>query len=187
MRNTTGESETVKQPLPLPEGVSNQALPKAAGNFNRRVKTKKMSNSYNQPSSHGETSKLGSLDLAQDAEEVNIDALPLEEEKEEDAVFMRVEKAAVFAGGNKALKKYLKDNLQYPAKAKAAGVKGKVFISFVVNPDGSISDIKIIKGLGYGCDEEAIRLMKNSPRWQPAVQGGKIVKSRMQLAIDFQL
>ncbi|MEM6804639.1 MAG: energy transducer TonB [Bacteroidota bacterium] len=69
--------------------------------------------------------------------------------------------------GLKGWKKYLKDNLHYPEKAKDAKVEGTVLVQFVVNEDGTISAPLILKGIGFGCDQEAQRLLKESPKWNP--------------------
>ena len=102
-------------------------------------------------------------------------------------VFTVVEQAAQFPGGDAEMYKFLSKNIKYPAAAQRANVQGKVFLSFVVSPDGSISDIQVQKGLGFGCDEEAIRVVKSMPRWKPGRQSGRAVKSRFNLPISFVL
>jgi protein TonB len=92
---------------------------------------------------------------------------------------------AEFPGGQQALADFLKKNLRFPEKAKAAGISGTVYVQFTVNADGSLSDIKVLRGMGYGCDEEAIRLIKLMPGWVPAKQRGKAVKSTMNLPVTF--
>lgn len=75
--------------------------------------------------------------------------------------------------------------LKYPSAAARANKGGRVFVSFVVNTDGSIQDVKLIKGVGFGCDEEAIRVIKSMPRWNPAKQNGKPVRSIFTQPITF--
>jgi TonB family protein len=112
-----------------------------------------------------------------------VDTLP----KDPDRVFTVAEKNAGFPGGYKALSKYLAKNLQYPATARRATVEGKVFLTFIVEKDGSISDVNVLKGRGFGLDEEAIRVLKAMPKWVPGEAKGKIVRSRFNLPIEFRL
>lgn len=105
----------------------------------------------------------------------------------QDQVFLMVEEQPEFTGGNKAFAKYLRKNLKYPKKARRMGIEGKVFVEFVVNKDGSLADIEIIKGIGGGCDEEAVRVLKNSPKWIPGKQRGKSVRVKMSVPIVFRL
>ena len=92
-----------------------------------------------------------------------------------------------FPGGVVILYEYINKNLAFPSDAKAIGVSGKVFIEFIVNEDGKIDDksIKIVKSLHKSCDEEAIRLIRNSPRWEPALENGKPVKQQFVMPIRF--
>ena len=75
----------------------------------------------------------------------------------------------------------------YPIQAKRMGVEGRVFCEFIVNKDGSLAEIKVLRGIGAGCDEEAVRVLKESPTWKPAKQRGKPVRSRFHMAIGFKL
>ncbi|GAB3170276.1 M56 family metallopeptidase [Telluribacter humicola] len=102
-------------------------------------------------------------------------------------VFSVVEKTPEFPGGITAMYEYLSQNMKYPLAATRAGVQGKVFINFVVTTEGEIKDIQILKGLGFGTDEEAIRIVSGMPRWQPGSQDGKPVNVRFNLPINFQL
>jgi protein TonB len=79
------------------------------------------------------------------------------------------------------------DKMKYPAQARRMGVEGKVFVQFVIGKDGAISDVKVLKGIGAGCDEEAIRVVQSSPSWNPGKQRGKAVKQRYTLPIIFKL
>lgn len=102
-------------------------------------------------------------------------------------VFMIVEEAPVYPGGTEAMSKFLSDNLRYPKKARRKGIEGQVIVSFVINEDGSINRITIVKGLGYGCDEEVIRVISTMPSWKPGRQKGENVKVRFLLPVRFQL
>ena len=90
-------------------------------------------------------------------------------------------------GGMKALYDYIGQNLKYPEIAKKEGIQGKVFVEFIVEKDGKISNVKAIKGIGGGCDEEAVRVLKASPIWIPADIMGMPVKVRMILPISYKL
>lgn len=92
-----------------------------------------------------------------------------------------------FVGGNQAMKRYLQTQIHYPKVAMEMGVEGKVVVSFVVRPDSSISTIRIHKSLGFGCDEEALRVVEEMPKWMPAQQNGKKVPVKLLLPISFQL
>lgn len=111
-----------------------------------------------------------------------------EEAKEEvDEIFTIVEEPASPKGGMPAFYKYIGDKMKYPAQARRMGIEGKVFVEFVIGKDGSISDVKAVKGIGAGCDEEAVRVVQAAPSWSPGKQRGKSVKQRMVLPITFRL
>ena len=98
-----------------------------------------------------------------------------------------VEIAPEYQGGQSALAKYLGSQLRYPAKARENRIQGKVYIGFIVEKNGSLSDFKIIKGIGGGCDEEAIRVLRSSPAWKPGIANGKPVRTSYTLPITYQL
>jgi Ca-activated chloride channel family protein len=159
IRNLNGTSTTVRQPLPLPQGVSNYAVGTS--------------------SSGGSKTKATQL-------EINLDASV--EEKEADGeleIFQVVESMPEFPGGDDALKEFLKLNLVVPEDALKNHISGKVIVQFTVNTDGSIHDIVIMRSLGYGCDEEVIRVIKAMPVWIPGKQRGKAVKTTMILPVNF--
>lgn len=110
-----------------------------------------------------------------------------EEEIEEEEIFTIVEKMPVYPGGVEALFGYLAQNIEYPDMAKDAKIEGKVYITFVVNKEGGVADVKVLRGIGGGCDEEAIRVVKNMPKWDPGRQRGKAVKVQYNLPINFIL
>jgi protein TonB len=101
--------------------------------------------------------------------------------------FIAVEKMPEFTGGQAALLRYLQKHLRYPGSALAAGVGGRVFMSFVVGADGSISEVTILKGLGYGLDEEAQRVVRQMPAWVPGYQSKHAVPVRFTLPITFAI
>ncbi|WP_316795657.1 TonB family protein [Pedobacter agri] len=92
-----------------------------------------------------------------------------------------------FAGGMKAFTKYMERNLRYPSRAQEESIQGKVFVSFVVEKDGSITDVKVLRGIGFGCDEEAMKVIKKSPLWKPGKNKGTPVRVRYNMPINFNL
>ena len=93
-----------------------------------------------------------------------------------------------FPGGVSALEQYIKDNLQYPELARDYGIEGKVFVQFTVETDGSISNVSLLRDIGAGCGEEAVRLVKSMPRWIPAKDNnGKLIRTEYNLPIIFKL
>jgi periplasmic protein TonB len=109
------------------------------------------------------------------------------ETEEKDKIFLSVEQNPEFAGGMNALLKFLQKNLRYPTPAVNANVMGKVYMQFVVGQDGNISKVDVIKGIGFGCDEEAQRVVKLMPKWSPGRQSGRAVSVKFTLPISFQL
>ncbi len=123
-------------------------------------------------------------------EDTKVEAVTVvaEEPKEEvEEIFSVVEETATPKGGLPAFYKFVGEKMKYPAQARRMGVEGKVFVQFVIGKDGSINDVKIIKGIGAGCDEEAARVMQSAPSWNPGKQRGKPVKQRYTLPIIFKL
>jgi protein TonB len=98
-----------------------------------------------------------------------------------------VEDPASPIGGMTAFYKYVGDKIKYPSQARRMGVEGRVFVEFIIDKDGSISDVRAVKGIGAGCDEEAVRILQAAPKWKPGKQRGKPVKQRMVLPITFKL
>ncbi|GAB3900360.1 energy transducer TonB [Larkinella knui] len=111
----------------------------------------------------------------------------IEAERKPDEVFISVEQNPQFPGGMKQMAEFLEKNLRYPPAASRAGISGKVYLQFVVNTDGSIVDVTVVKGIGFGCDEEALRVVKKMPPWQPGKQSGRPVRVRFTLPVVFAL
>jgi len=111
----------------------------------------------------------------------------LKEESDDDVIFMVVEQPAEYPGGLEAMMKFIVKNMKYPAVARRMGVEGAVFVSFVVDREGKISEPQVIKGISAECDQEALRVIKQMPPWKPGKQNGKAVKSRFVLPIKFKL
>jgi protein TonB len=109
------------------------------------------------------------------------------EEEETDQIFTVVEESAAPKGGMAAFYKYVSEKMKYPAQARRMGTEGRVFVEFIVGKDGSISDVKAVRGIGGGCDEEAVRVLQSAPSWTPGKQRGKPVKQKMVIPIIFKL
>lgn len=101
--------------------------------------------------------------------------------------FVSLENPPKFPGGISDFYKFLADNIKYPEEAAKQNIEGNVFVSFIVEKDGSLNDIKIDRPLGYGTDEEAVRVLKLSPKWNPGTQNGKTVRVKYNLPIKFNL
>lgn len=98
-----------------------------------------------------------------------------------------IQREAEPVGGIEMFYQYIRKNMQYPEEAKKKNVEGQVFVQFVVDELGQLTNIAIQKGIGYGCDEEAIRLIENSPNWEPPLQRGIPITQKMVIPITFQL
>ncbi len=107
--------------------------------------------------------------------------------QEDEKVFTFVEQSAQFIGGENARLKFLTSNIKYPEAAQETGIEGTVFITFIIEIDGSITHIKVLRGIGGGCDEEAVRVIQMMPKWIPAYQAGKAVRSQFNMPIKFTL
>lgn len=113
--------------------------------------------------------------------------VPEVEKEDVNAIFTIVETPASPVGGFEAFYKDVSNRMNYPAQARRMGIEGRVFVEFVVNRDGSLTDIKVVKGIGAGCDEVAIHVIETAPKWNPGKQRGKPVRQRMVLPIIFKL
>lgn len=125
-----------------------------------------------------------------DSDEINADVIIVDDMPDDpvaDEPFVFVEDMPEPEGGMKAFYKYISSNLKYPAKARRMGVSGKVFVQFVVNEKGQLTQLEIIKGIGAGCDDEVIRLLTAAPRWKPGKQRGIPVKVKQVLPISFMM
>lgn len=112
---------------------------------------------------------------------------PVVEEVDDDRVYDVVEQNAQFPGGDEACMKWLRDNIRYPQICQEQGVQGRVIVQFVVNRDGTIQDVKVLRSPDENLSEEAVRVVKKMPKWNPARQGNKTVRSRFNLPVLFRL
>ncbi len=131
-------------------------------------KTKEQDNS-------GETSKVGEVKKT----------VPYGPDK--NGVYQIVEEMPKFPGGENALMDYVAKNVVYPKEAQEKGISGRVFVGFIVEKDGSVSEVKVLRGIGGGCDEEAVRVISGLPKWKPGKQEGKPVRVSYQMPINFKL
>lgn len=113
--------------------------------------------------------------------------MPKVVEEEADQIFVIVEENAKPKGGLSEFYQFVSSNIKYPAQARRLNVEGRVYVEFIVGKDGKISDAIAVKGIGAGCDEEAVRIIMAAPSWNPAKQRGKPVRQRMVLPITFKL
>lgn len=128
------------------------------------------------------------VEMTDDTKVEHIEIKQEEEVKEdENQIFTIVEEQAQPVGGMAAFYAYVREKMKYPAQARRMQVEGRVFCEFVVNRDGTLQDVKVIRGIGAGCDEEAIRVIQAAPPWKPGKQRGKAVRSKFNLAIIFKL
>ena len=111
---------------------------------------------------------------------------PVEEEATEE-IFVVVEQQPEFPGGMSALMKFLGDNIKYPVIAQENGIQGRVITNFVVERDGSITDVQVVRGQDPSLDKEAVRVIQTMPRWKPGQQRGKAVRVRFTLPVVFRL
>lgn len=126
-------------------------------------------------------------------EDMIIDVAPVvstvakEEEEEETQVFFIVEDMPEFPGGEAALRQFIANEIKYPVIAQENGIQGRVYVTFVVNTDGSIADAKIARGVDPSLDKEALRVVSTLPRWKPGMQRGKAVRVSYTVPINFVL
>ena len=128
-------------------------------------------------------------EVTEETQNIAITPVKIEEEEEEEDVqiFTVVENDPMFPGGMEALYKYLRENIKYPQLARDNNITGKVYVTFVVEKDGSIANPRVLKDIGGGCGAEAIRVVKSMPKWTPGKQRGKAVRVQFNLPVSFNL
>ena len=180
--NKDGQQTTVKQPLPLPEGVSDAAVGYDAG----FLSTGTARGESGMVTMQGNVRKRTGVRIASEA--LNLVEISVEEEdSEEDQIFSVVEDDPEFPGGMDSLLAFLQRNIVYPELARENGIEGKVYVTFVVETDGSISNVKVLRDIGGGCGQEAVRVVMLMPKWKPGKQAGKAVRVQYNLPIYFVL
>lgn len=104
-----------------------------------------------------------------------------------DTMWIVVQKIPEFPGGDHARMKYLHENINYPEEARQKGIEGTVYITFIVETDGKITEVKLLRGIGGGCDEEAVRVIENMPNWKPGEIRGEVSRIPFNMPIRFSL
>ena len=121
-------------------------------------------------------------------EEYVYEAPEIEDEDIQEAeIFISVEEQPEFPGGTAKLLEYIQKNMKYPMMARESDIQGKVYVQFVVEPNGSISHVQVLRGIGGGCDEEAVRVVQSMPKWKPGKQRGVPVRVQYMVPIVFRL
>jgi len=175
IRNDNGTMVTVDQPLPLPDGVSNYAV----GGV--------MAHSYSSGGRKGIFKGFKRISNSSPGliESTDTDTY-VDPDYEEEAIFTDVDNMPVFVGRGLSLDEFIAQNLLYPFIAVQNGVEGMVELQFIINPDGSVSDVEVITSLGSGCDEEAIRLINlTDSMWLTGKDNGSKVRVKMSIGIQF--
>ncbi len=108
------------------------------------------------------------------------------EEEDPNMLFTVVEESASPVGGINAFTEFISRNMVYPAMARRMDIQGKVFVEFIVERDGTLTNVRTLKGIGAGCDEEAVRVVSIAPKWNPGKQRGRAVRQKMVLPINFR-
>lgn len=167
--NKDGKTTTVEQPLPIPEGVSDYAVGYDPGELSG--------------------GNMEMLSVVEDMVELSESRIVIEEDEveSENEIFSMVEVMPEFPGGTAALMEFIANNLKYPVEAKENGIQGRVTLSFVVDVDGSITDIEVVRGIDPLLDAEAIRIIKSMPKWKPGMQRGKAVAVKYTVPVAFRL
>ena len=111
----------------------------------------------------------------------------LGDKPENDSIYQIVDEMPQYPGGEKAMMEYVAKNVKYPQEAKDKEIQGRVFVSFVIEKDGSVNEVKVLRSIGGGCDEEAVRVIKDMPKWKPGKQEGKPVRVSYMMPINFKL
>ena len=118
---------------------------------------------------------------------VNTNAIAQNKKAANDKVLEKAEVMPEFPGGDQAMMKFVAENVQYPEEAREKGISGRVLVSFIVEKNGSINEVKVVRGIGGGCDEEAVRVVKTMPKWKPGKDKGKPVRVKYMMPFTFKL
>ena len=116
-----------------------------------------------------------------------VDLPPEKPAEDEGKIFTIVEEMPSFPGGEDEMLKYVGKNIKYPPVARENGITGRVYVNFYIDKDGKVQNAKVVRGIGGGCDEEALRVVKSMPAWKPGKQNGRAVNVNYNLPINFTL
>lgn len=140
------------------------------------------------PPTQDEVKEVQVSTVTQEGEDiVDIPEDPIVGDPDEGKIFQFVEEPPSFPGGEDKLMEYLSKNIKYPTIAKENNIQGRVYVTFVVDKDGKVTGAKVLRGIGGGCDEEALRVVKNMPEWKPGRQNGRSVLVQYNLPVVFNL
>jgi Ca-activated chloride channel family protein len=169
--NAGGKQTSIKQPLPLPEGVSDLAI--GGNGYLTSSSGKKMKSlSYNAPVS-ADCAKLSKEEIVYEPEVSSAEMVEIQ---------------PIFLGGDlQTFKKYIEEHLVYPEEARKNKISGRVFVQFVVDEQGKITEVKLVRGVNELLDNEAIRIIKNSPKWSPGTINGQPQKTSLVVIVEFKL
>lgn len=115
------------------------------------------------------------------------DSTKVTEQEEADELPILVEKKPEYPGGEAAMYKFINKHIKYPEKARKEGIEGNVYVQFVIDKEGNVTKAKILRGIGFGCDKEALRIVNKMPKWKPGIQQGKPVLVAYTLPFSFKL
>ena len=183
--------ETIEAPDPISGEMRNKitaTFSSADGTPNKNVKF-----TINEVEKHGDTMMYSVDPFSFSADKFKLKIIAAEDapvhvlEKDNDTVFQIVEQMPEFPGGVEALMKYISENVKYPQEAKDKNISGRVVLGFVIEKDGSVNEVKVLRGIGGGCDDEAVRVIKTMPKWKPGRQKGEPVRVFYQIPINFKL
>ncbi|MBP5542259.1 MAG: energy transducer TonB [Bacteroidales bacterium] len=135
--------------------------------------------------------EVGIIDASDNANKAQEEFVPVEVEREEEVpeeeIFLVVEEDPEFPGGLEALNKYLAENIKYPQLAKENNITGRVYVTFVVEKNGTVANVKVLRDIGGGCGAEAVRVVKAMPKWKPGKQRGQPVRTQYNVPVGFYL
>lgn len=171
--NKDGKQTTVKQPVPMPEGVSDAAVGYEVATVGGMGYARGEDGMVNMQGGVRKSPNVTTI-------------LAVEEEEEETEIFTVVESEPEFPGGMDSLFAFVQRNIRYPEAAWNQKIEGKVYVTFTVETDGSITNIKVLRDIGGGCGQEAVRVVSMMPKWKPGTQRGKPVRVQYNLPIVFQ-
>ena len=141
----------------------------------------------------GDTTLYTAEPFSISADKFRFDVIPGEDnpvqilKTDNDSIYNIVDEIPQYPGGEKAMMEYVAKNVKYPQEAKDKEIQGRVFVSFVVEKDGSVSTVKVLRGIGGGCDEEAVRVVSSMPKWKPGIKDGKPVRVSYMMPLNFKL
>ncbi|HRK54135.1 MAG TPA: energy transducer TonB [Cyclobacteriaceae bacterium] len=127
------------------------------------------------------------VEIKETSEAIKVAPIETISKEDTDEIFVIVEDQPEFPGGNAEFLKFLREHMRYPRQARSMAIEGRVYVQAIVGKDGSLDEVQVVKGIGGGCDEEAVRVVKQSPKWNPGRQRGRNVRTKIIIPIVFKL